>query len=115
MKDPTAKLELDRERTLRLDYNTFADIQEATGLNALEGEPFQEQHITQPRVLRAVLWACLRDEDPELSERDAGRLMTLGNIQQIVETIGNLYRQAVPEELAEKAQQGAKGKAPKQN
>ena len=112
MKDPTATLELDRLRTLRLDYNTFADIQEATGLNALEGEPFQEEHITKPKVLRAVLWACLRDEDPQITERDAGRLMTLGNIQQIVETIGELYKRSVPEELATQVEQG-KGKAPK--
>lgn len=110
MKDPTTRLTLDRERTLRLDYNTFADIQEATGLNALQGEPFQEANITQPKVLRAVLWACLRDEDPQLTERDAGRLMTLGNIQEIVETIGELYRRSVPEELAEQQPQG---KAPK--
>lgn len=84
-------IDLDRARTLRLDYNAFAEFEGVIGrpwnyyvqlIASAQSLPPDEQvnatlELLGVRVLRALLWAGLVHEDPKLTVRQAGDLMQL--------------------------------------
>lgn len=72
--EPEVKVMLDRERTLRLDFNAFGLIEERTGSSVQSlSEKFKEMHA---RDISAVIWAGLVHEDPTLTVSDVGRMLT---------------------------------------
>lgn len=64
---------LDRERHLRLDSNALADIEQVFNDTPM-GELLRPSRLGV-QVMRALLWAGLRHEDPKLTLRQAGELM----------------------------------------
>lgn len=64
---------LDRERTFHYDLNALADLEAELGRSAIE--VFTPGAKIGFRELRALLWAGLRHEDPELSVTAAGKLI----------------------------------------
>ena len=77
---PSVKITLDRERTLRFDFNALAAFEEQTGLNALATEVWSNPTT---KTLRAMLWSALLHEDPGLKISDLGALVHSGNIEEI--------------------------------
>lgn len=73
------EIELDKPRRLRFDINALADAEEALGGSLAS---LGEQMGIRP--LRALIWAGLKWEDPQLSIRQAGDL-----IQQYLEHGGD--------------------------
>ncbi len=67
----TVPVELDKPRRLRFDINALADLEETLGVGL--GAMLQ-QHVGV-RVLRAMLWAGLKWEDPGLTLQRAGKLL----------------------------------------
>ena len=121
-KNPLAggmKLQLDRERTAVFNMNTLCRIEEVISCNALElledlGSGFQAyqdavkrraagEDIKLPalpvtmRLLRAMLWAALVDEDPALTLEDLGALVNMQNFQRLAMSLQKLMASASPD------------------
>lgn len=79
---PVVKIELDKTRHLRVDFNGLAAFEEETG-KAVE-DIGTGMSVTE---LRALVWALLLHEDPELSVRDVGAMLHPGNVQAIEEAV----------------------------
>jgi len=87
---PSVKIELDRERELRFDFNAFIDFEDVTG-KAL-AEIGQTPSI---RELRALVWAALQDDG--LTEEDVGAMLHMGNVEYISEKIQEALEKHTPE------------------
>jgi len=86
------KIELDKERTMRLDFNALIDFEEKAGVRIDQvGEDFSL------RQMRAFLWAALRHEDPDLTEEDVGAMLHLGNVEYVSEKITEVMQKHTPE------------------
>lgn len=97
-------IELDRPRVLRVDLNALADIEEILGIsifNLSEGDLdagpglFEDMTVRQ---FRDVLWALLRDDDPELTKEQVGGLLDMSDMPRLMEAFGELFVRAMPEE-----------------
>ena len=73
-------IKLDRERTLRIDANALADAEEKLAGPVLERIGRGRLGI---REIRALLWAGLRHEDPELTLEGAGEFITAESLPRI--------------------------------
>lgn len=109
---PTATIDLDRERTMRLDLNALSDYERVTGKSIMSGG-FALEKMGVPDI-RALLWACLVQEDESLTERQVGAMLHVGNLTEVTRAITALVRGAMPEEEASGAESplpAPKGKA----
>lgn len=98
MRDGSALLipiELDRPRRLRFDFNAFAAYEEATGKNVLAGD--LQADLSSVRGLRALLWAALLHEDPELTQQQVGAMLHLGNLTEMTGRVQAALAQALPD------------------
>jgi hypothetical protein len=71
-------IQLDKKRNLFLDMNAMAEFEEVTGTSFFElGENFTA------KKMRALLWACLIDDDPNLTLKDVGKMINASNMKEI--------------------------------
>ena len=84
---------LDKPRKLRFDFNAMALFQEATGISPLS----MGAKMLEPKNLRALLWACLKDDDPDITIEMVGREMGPANIDMIEAKLGEAFGAAMPE------------------
>ena len=133
------EIDLDRPRKLVEDFNAYAAFEEVTGKNALDPRTFrmpvdlivqvylaaiQDEGPTDlddilvpdfeamdASVLSAWLWACLLDDDPELSlTRVRKDLITPQNLSYIYLKLMELRESSLPE--SEAKEPDAEGEAP---
>jgi len=71
----SVKIDLDKERTLRFDFNAMASYEEATGANAL----LMDWAKASAKQIRALMWACLLHEDSSLTLEQVGGMLHGGN------------------------------------
>jgi len=90
-RDAETKIVLDRERTMRLDFNSLCSIEEVTGKSALSAEIFE---APDARTLRALLWSCLKEDDESLTIEQAGRLITPKKLETIIGKISGIVEVA---------------------
>lgn len=88
-------IELDRPRRLRFDFNALASYEEATGTSVL-GDGL-EKSLGSATNIRALLWAALLHEEPELTQQQVGAMMHLGNVNELSEKLRDAIAQAVPD------------------
>ncbi|MDD2585486.1 MAG: hypothetical protein PHT79_06635 [Syntrophomonadaceae bacterium] len=86
-------IKLDRERTLKLDLNAFCLLEQRfenidRALKELERGSMQ--------AIRTLLWTALAHEDPLLTEEEAGKLVTIENIEEVVGAIAKALGEAKP-------------------
>ena len=85
---PSIKITLDKERHLRLDFNAISLVEETLGVK------FPEiQDNVGVRDLRAIMWAGLRHEDPDLTIEQVGSMLHMGNMQEVFQTIQDAIEQ----------------------
>jgi hypothetical protein len=76
-------IELDRLRKLRFDTNALAELEDAMG------KPITQ--LTDANVgikaLRAMLWAGLLHESPDLTIKEAGQLMDYADMKEVAEKV----------------------------
>jgi hypothetical protein len=77
---PVVKILLDRERTLRFDFNALASFEDATGLSALEPGVWMNPNA---KILRALLWAAMLHEDETITIKEVGAMLHPGNIKDV--------------------------------
>jgi hypothetical protein len=97
------EIALDRKRVMRMDYNALAEAEEALG------RPFPTIDLAGMgvRELRAILYGTLKEDDPSLTVRDAGRLMT-GHTAEMMAALTDLIAAAFPPDGGEAPQAGRK-------
>ncbi|CAM3090481.1 GTA-gp10 family protein [Paracoccus nototheniae] len=98
---------------LTLDFNALADFEGETGEDPLAvlGQYEKSGQITMVN-LRALFWACLNQEHPTLTVKDAGRIMS-ANPEALMKALAAIQPEADPE-AARGAAEGkpkARGKA----
>jgi hypothetical protein len=77
-----SKIQLDKERTIKFDLNTLIAVEDSLGYSLAEmGDK------VSIRVMRAMLTAGLRHEDPELTEEYVGSLITMDNMQVVQDAL----------------------------
>lgn len=89
---PTAVLHLDRPRKISLDLNHMAEFEELTGKDFL-----RIVSLRSVRDIRALLYVCLKEDDPTLTEEEVGALVHVGNIETVSEALTRLMNQAAPD------------------
>jgi hypothetical protein len=71
---------------LRYTLNAFAIIKERTGINLFDAEEGTvTKAMTDPSVIRTLVFAGLVHEDPELTEQQVGEMIDLENLGAVSE------------------------------
>lgn len=78
----TAKITLDKERTIKFDLNTLIDVEDSLGHSLAE----LGDKVTI-RAMRTLLTAGLRHEDAELTEEYVGQLITMDNMTEVQDAL----------------------------
>lgn len=81
---PTVPITLDRPRNLFVDFNATAWIESKTGRSCLDPATFAKPTM---KHLRMLLTAALRHEDPDLTEKQVGKYINMGNMAQMFEAV----------------------------
>ena len=90
---PKVNVELDKEYTLILDMNAMVAFEEASG------KPIHSigQDMSM-KDMRALMWACMLAEAPDITPQEVGRLIHPNNLMAVADKIGKLYHESMPEE-----------------
>lgn len=72
---------LDKERHLVFDLNAFCELEEKFGSI---GKAMDGMKKGSMKSIRYMLWLGLLNEDESLTEREVGKLITVGNLQTIM-------------------------------
>lgn len=94
-----------KSRVLRFDFNALCAVEEATGINALDGEVWV---APTAKTARALLWASLLHEDPGLTIQEVGSWLTPHNFQSVADALASAYGAAMGggEEQGEQGSEG---------
>lgn len=85
---PTVPINLDRERNLRVDFNALSTLEKRVGSSVMNGNVWRQM---KARDIRFLLWACLKHEDPKLTEVKAGALVQMGNLRYVMDQIATAW------------------------
>jgi hypothetical protein len=88
------KINLDKERHLRLTLNAMIKFKQTTGKDLLNGFNPSEMEIED---VRALLWVSLIHEDKALTLGEVGEIVELSNLRDIIEALTESVSRAFPE------------------
>jgi len=93
------KLNLDgKEREFLLDLNAWIDLEEETGKDFNEiGELFSSGKVDL-KIVRALVWAGLKQFDEEMTIQKAGKMISLANINVVFDQILPAITKHMPEQ-----------------
>lgn len=89
---PTVPIHLDKPRTLKVDFNALAYLEEHAGFSIMSPEKWAKMKM---KGIRTVVTACLRHEDPELTETLVGKHLHMANLKPIMEAVGKAWKLAM--------------------
>lgn len=101
------KIQLDKERTLRFDFNALRAYEKATGRNMLRTNVLQNLNLDD---LTTLLWAALVHEDKSLTVDNVGAMLTLKDSDRIFDALTAAFSEAMPKP---EAAEGATDPTPK--
>jgi hypothetical protein len=90
---PGHRVRLSDEYVLVMDFNAFCQAEEVTGLSFMAGE----LAYTNMRALRALVWAGLLHEHPDLTLKDAGDIITKLGMAHCFDAVAEAITAAMPE------------------
>jgi len=94
--NPAVTIKLDKERHLLLDLNAMVAFQEETGKNLFDRKVIVDLSKTlEPKTLRTLIWACLLHEDEALTQKQAGKLLRLGNLVDVTRKLIEAWEAAM--------------------
>lgn len=86
---PVVPLTLDRPRTLKMDFNALAYLEEHAGFSIMSPEMWANLKM---KVVRIVVTAALRHEDSSLTPEIVGKLLHMGNLQVVMKAVGDAWK-----------------------
>jgi hypothetical protein len=93
IKPVTVSVELDKPRTLKYDLNAFAELEEIYGSM---DQAFAAMRSGSMKAARSLLWAGLLHEDNNLTPRKVGAMVTLDNMEPVMDAISSALLDAMP-------------------
>jgi predicted homoserine dehydrogenase-like protein len=93
VKSVAVPLTLDKPRTLKYDLNAFAELEEIYG--SME-QAFAAMQSGSMKAARTLLWAGLLHEEESLTPRKVGALVTLDNMEPVMDAISSALLDAMP-------------------
>lgn len=97
---------LDVPRKIRFDMNALAELEDRYGSPQKAFEALQNGSF---KAVRFLLWAGLIHEDEKLTERQVGAMLTMQNLGEVIDRIGEAINGDMPE--AEEAPKAPEGQA----
>jgi len=94
LKQIGTKIKLDKERHLLFALNAFCELEDKFGSIQKAFETLQKGSV---KGIRTLLWAGLIHEDEELSEKEVGKMITLENINEVIDILSKAISDAMPE------------------
>ena len=94
VRDMGVSVVLDRPRSLKYDLNAFAALEDHFGNVEKAFATLQQGSL---KAARTLLWVGLLHEDDALTERQAGAMVTMENMNAIMEAISIALGAAVPQ------------------
>ncbi len=88
------RITLDKERNLNFTLNAMIDFEESTGRSLMGQESMEKMSM---KDLRTLLWACLRDDDTELTQEQVGAMVTMDKMEHITESLTKAFKASMPE------------------
>lgn len=83
--------------TLRFTVNALCELEDAVGSSVSElGAALADPTRARVKLMRALLWAGLRDRHPQLTIEDAGALLDDGGAQRIMPLVAEAFSLAFP-------------------
>jgi len=86
-------IELDKSRSLYMDLNAMVKFEEATGKRIFDQELWV---AISARDVRALLWACLLHEDPDLTVEQVGSMIDFSNMNDVIAKLQEAFMLALP-------------------
>lgn len=78
------------DRKLKMDFNSLAYLEDELGISALDGSIFTQENLSKARVLRAVLYACMRSAGEDISLEEVGASLSIQNIGETMKSVAEL-------------------------
>jgi len=88
-------IELDRPRRIIFNLNALAELEEVYDTFQGAVEKIQKGSFS---AIRALLYAGLKEDDPEITLDTAGSLVDLGNLEGIVSRLTKALESALPDQ-----------------
>lgn len=88
------KIFLDKERELKYDLNSFAEMEEKYGTIDKAIKAMENGSI---KAIRFILWAGLIHEDDSITEKDVGAMITMQDLEQLSEKLNTAMSGDLPE------------------
>lgn len=82
-------------RSLVYDFNALCALRDS-GVDALS---LTEEQMTDPRTIRALIWAGLLESEPSVTLKDVGGWMDPGNLKAVAEAFRKAMEKALKREL----------------
>lgn len=103
-----------KERGMQFNANAHIAFEEATGENLLGliVRMRTKPHETNMRALRALVWASLITNDPQLTPEQVGAWLTMRVFRDIAESLSEALKQYLPEVSAAEAADANPSQAP---
>jgi hypothetical protein len=101
------EVELDKVRHIRFSLNALEEMEEALGVSVDQfGDALTKGGI---KAMRKFLWIGLKQEDPELTEKQVGDMVDIGSFLEMQGKIGEAFAAAIGESGNAKAGAGGPG------
>lgn len=82
-------------RHLVYDFNALCALKD-NGVDALS---LDEAQMTDPRTIRALIWAGLLESDPNVTLKDVGGWMDPGNLGEVADAFRKAMEKALQREI----------------
>lgn len=109
MSKPFILVDLDRPRKLRFDANALVALEEVLGRTIQEIIPTEADRAAREvgfREMRALLWAGLLHDDPQITLTEAGKLLDLDRMGDIMGKVNEAIAAAFPQPEGEPSKNG---------
>jgi hypothetical protein len=100
---PTVEINLDKLRHLTINLNVLAEIEERTGKPMAQLRDFGLMNV---KLLRTMLTASLREEDPSLTETMVGKMVGPHNMVYVSNRLNEAWKLNVETPEEKKAEGG---------
>lgn len=87
-------IELDKPRSILFDFNAWIELEDIYGNIPAAMEKMGSGLM---RDVRNILWAGLVHEDPELTIKDVGKILSIADLEEVTKAMIAATEQALPE------------------